>query len=649
MAEFNPKPHPLKKANIFSRITAHWVSTFLKDRGKDPWQQEKHYELPKVDLPEIHKEKLKKCIEKKKCGVISALLRVYWFECLYIFIMILIYTLMNYSSAFVLKEAVDMISSFKKEDLTKKENMAKLLGSFAYISLLSPLSEILYRWVGFTTQRISIWMKTALTLLVFDKVTKINTLNSSEFSTGRIVNYVQVDVSKLDYGPVALAGLTLNIVGIISTISVMLYLIGRALFVMLGIVLFNWFLFAIIFSIYQKANNKFLARKDTRMNFLKNLIKNIKYIKMRAYENFFQYKICKLRDMELNSLRIKLAMLVLIIFMNWVNPNTSLLSVILSYCFLDIKGFSFGKFIGFLRVYSLFQNVMRSMPFFLTVSIDLVISMNRVSKFLKSEEQDISFIKEKAPIKNLEILAPEISQPEAGKLHIMEELSQEHHEDEDIALEMRQISFFWNKQPQKLTKKEKRKQKKKIKNLAKKKKKENTNYKTSLLSSNSSFQRQLGNESTLSEGLLSTKPELSTKNPDEEKKSFELKNINLKIEKGKLVFIIGQIGSGKSSLLYSILGEMSKKKDSTGSITRNGKTAFLSQSCWILSKSLKENIILDSELDELKLAEAVKLSQFDEDLSLMQDGIDTIIGEDGQTLSGGQRTRLVLARCFYQE
>ena len=68
--------------------------------------------------------------------------------------------------------------------------------------------------------------------------------------------------------------------------------------------------------------------------------------------------------------------------------------------------------------------------------------------------------------------------------------------------------------------------------------------------------------------------------------------------------------------------------------------SYLSQKPLILSKTIRENIILELEESQDKLLWAIKHALLEEDLSIMENGLDTIVGESGQTLSGGQRVRV---------
>lgn len=72
-------------------------------------------------------------------------------------------------------------------------------------------------------------------------------------------------------------------------------------------------------------------------------------------------------------------------------------------------------------------------------------------------------------------------------------------------------------------------------------------------------------------------------------------SINLQIEQGTLVALVGTVGSGKSSLLSALLGEMSKI---TGEVNVCGRIAYVPQTSWILNATLKENILFGKEFDQ---------------------------------------------------
>ena len=127
-------------------------------------------------------------------------------------------------------------------------------------------------------------------------------------------------------------------------------------------------------------------------------------------------------------------------------------------------------------------------------------------------------------------------------------------------------------------------------------------------------------------------------------KSAILKTININLAKNSLTAIVGVVGSGKSSVLQAILGEMEMI---TGQMKINGKMAYVSQQPWIQNLSLKDNIVFNQPYDESKYQEIINVCSLKDDLHLLSNGDQTEIGENGLNLSGGQKQRIALARALY--
>uniref|UniRef100_A0A0E0A5Y9 ABC transporter C family member 13 n=1 Tax=Oryza glumipatula TaxID=40148 RepID=A0A0E0A5Y9_9ORYZ len=128
--------------------------------------------------------------------------------------------------------------------------------------------------------------------------------------------------------------------------------------------------------------------------------------------------------------------------------------------------------------------------------------------------------------------------------------------------------------------------------------------------------------------------------------SMILRDVSLELQKGIFVAIIGEVGCGKSSLLNSIIGEIHV---TSGSITSYGSIAYVPQVPWILSGSLRDNILLGEEFDPRRYEEVIHACTLDVDISAMVGGDMSHIGEKGLNLSGGQRARLALARALYHD
>ena len=161
-----------------------------------------------------------------------------------------------------------------------------------------------------------------------------------------------------------------------------------------------------------------------------------------------------------------------------------------------------------------------------------------------------------------------------------------------------------------------------------------------------------------------------------------LKDITLKIKKGQFVCIIGKVGSGKSSLLSTICGEllelpqqlvdhfkgdadmekelndqeaeaiqeeMMRINATHKALEVNGSIAYTAQNPWIRNRNIRENILYDLPFDLDKYVDTVQYCEFERDIGLQREGDQTLIGDRGVTLSGGQKARLGLARALYQD
>ncbi len=141
-----------------------------------------------------------------------------------------------------------------------------------------------------------------------------------------------------------------------------------------------------------------------------------------------------------------------------------------------------------------------------------------------------------------------------------------------------------------------------------------------------------------------------------------LNDINLHIHEGELVAIVGEVGSGKSMLLLSLLGETGAEVDTYNVQGNNavsmtlhdlrGHYAYVPQEGFIMSASLRENVAflyeIESERDS-DVEESLRLAQFEIYNERVENGLATEIGERGVNLSGGQKQRVSLARVHFHK
>ena len=142
---------------------------------------------------------------------------------------------------------------------------------------------------------------------------------------------------------------------------------------------------------------------------------------------------------------------------------------------------------------------------------------------------------------------------------------------------------------------------------------------------------------------------------------FRLMDLNVKFQVGQLNTIIGPTGSGKTSLLMALLGEMTlfdghvylpsgRSRDDRTPDPDTGLTdsvAYCAQQAWLVNGTVKENIVFASSWDAERYRNVIIACSLQRDLEILDHGDNTLVGEKGVTLSGGQKQRISLARALY--
>lgn len=154
------------------------------------------------------------------------------------------------------------------------------------------------------------------------------------------------------------------------------------------------------------------------------------------------------------------------------------------------------------------------------------------------------------------------------------------------------------------------------------------------------------------EGVSGKSPTTTSGAEEKPALKFVLDNVSARFAPSTLTCIIGGVGSGKTSLLHALLGELdvasgviSLTQPRSESVASS--IAFAPQVPFILNSTVRDNVTFFSALDEARLAAALTAAQLDADIAGFSAGLDTEIGERGVTLSGGQRARVGLARALY--
>ncbi|CRL07776.1 CLUMA_CG020730, isoform A [Clunio marinus] len=133
---------------------------------------------------------------------------------------------------------------------------------------------------------------------------------------------------------------------------------------------------------------------------------------------------------------------------------------------------------------------------------------------------------------------------------------------------------------------------------------------------------------------------------ESETSSVGIQSVDAVLGDHNLIAICGQVGSGKSTLLEVILKELPL---TNGELIINGTISYAAQQNWIFEGSVKRNITFTSDFDSKRYKAVIHACELERDLELLPHGDETIVGDRGISLSGGQKARINLARAIYKK
>ncbi len=621
------KPHPLQQSGTLSALMFWWVQPFISIGNKTSIEQRMMPDVPVRDRVEKN-EKLLSGEFHSKGSIGKSIIKMYKWNLVKNSVLMMITQACFCSLALFLYFLVDDVASDKWQG---DERLKRYGLWYSLIVLTQFIGSMLYNYISCDLARIGIRLKNSVIFTVYRKILKISVLNPSQHTEGEIITYVQTDCQKVEDAISKFAQILESFWQIVFGYAICVYLIE---YNVVPLILTFFILTTMTMYLYKyiiKYETQFMINKAKKLQLLKNVIKNVKYIKLKVWEIFYHAKIYNKREAELSALKKSNFVFSIVFFLNWVNPVTAICVTVLSVLlFNGFAMFQAARLLAFLKILTTILRGMGSIPVVVQFFLELKVSLKRLNTFLDTDEIKTDFI-EYAP-----------------------------NEDNPIALELEFGSFYWNKLDEKLMKARRdrtRAEMKAIRGKIRNFKKNNIINNDDLILDRSE-KSVIGTMSVFSSSgqsvnsvsrLNSRTLNGSFTRSGEGNIAFELRDLELALPKGQLTMIFGEIGSGKSSLFYSLLGEMLPKfQDPKPKLKLCGSVGYMGQKPWLMAKTIKENIILDLPYDMVKFDHAVKYSALDDDLKLFAEGENRILSENGENLSGGQRTRVEMARMLYQ-
>lgn len=543
---------PMEYANVFSLMTFDWLTPLMKKGYKAFLTQEDLWALNKEDetatTSEAFENQWKAQVKKRpqNPSLWKALFGAYGAP----FFLGAVYKLLNDVSQYVQPQLLRMLIAFVESYWNPEKTPepiikgAAIAGCMFAAAVFQTITVHQYFQIAFVT---GMRVKGGLVSAIYRKSLRLSNEGRSEKSTGDIVNYMTVDVQRLQdlsqWGQQAWSAP----LKIIACMFLLHSMVGWSMLAGVGVMVAMIPLQTWTASIMKSLQKTQMEYKDSRTRLITEIINNMKSIKLYAWSTAFFNKLNYVRnEQELKNLR-KIGAARAVISFTWNSaPFFVSCSTFAVFVMTSKQPLTTEVVFPALAVFNLLSFPLAVLPMVITSLVEASVAVKRLSGFLTAEELQPDAVEVKE--------APEALGEETVKI--------------------RGGAFSWNRhEPQNI-----------------------------------------------------------------------LKNIDYTAFKGELSCIVGRVGAGKSSLLQTMLGDMWR---AAGTVEVRGTVAYASQQTWVLNATVKENIVFGYRYDSEFYEKTVEACALLADFAQLPDGDETVVGERGISLSGGQKARLSLARAVY--
>ncbi|XP_044753081.1 ATP-binding cassette sub-family C member 4-like isoform X2 [Coccinella septempunctata] len=583
------RKHPLAKAGFFSRIFFLYTLSSLK-HSFDP---KKPY-LPLInDRSELLGDRLERSWneqmkttgrKKKKFAIFKSILDAFWREIVTIVVIATIEVVLRIAEPVCLGF---LLSYFQPHStMSKQEVILWTIGMLA----ANGLRVIAYAQQRYQTLHTSMKIRVSCSNLIYRKVLRLRSTTLQEDGGGKIVTLISNDLSRFDMRT-ELINYVYTAPIVVVAVTIIVYhqfgvsgLVGVAFIFMISLI---QAFFAHYVSSFQLMTS---VLTDERMRLMHSLLTGIQVMKMYAWEKPFAKLIEKVRTKELDIIgRSFLVKAVYESVYTFIVPISIFLSL---YVVIEEHRQITVVMVFLLLIYYTLLNYIISIFFTLGIAkmFELCIVLSRVNDFLLADERQIQDSVDSKQTDDVFILLESVSATW-----------------DDAAVEEEEESLSSSK---------------------------DLSEKTSLLKHPKIKKGRKGVKSIYYSNIACLNG------------SDSLRGISLKVESNQFIGIIGSVGSGKSSLLQVILGEL---LISSGTKRVSGRISYAPQIAWTFASTIRQNILFGLEYNEMRYKEVVRVCGLDQDLKRFPNGDSTMVGDRGASLSGGQKARINLARAIYRD
>ncbi|EMC91328.1 hypothetical protein BAUCODRAFT_39495 [Baudoinia panamericana UAMH 10762] len=350
---------------------------------------------------------------------------------------------------------------------------------------------------------------------------------------------------------------------------------------------------------------------DQRVSLTQEIISSVRFVKYFGWETSFLDRLAEIRTREINKISFLLSIRNGIMAISMTMPIFASMLAFITYS-LSNHVLNPAPIFSSLALFNAMRIPLNMLPMVIGQVVDAGASLRRIQEFLNAEElQDDA----KWDMEN------------------------------KSAISIHNASFTWERTPSQNTDQAPGKDPKSMKQVKQEKKQAKKEAKADKLRSKMLEKEKLeGSPETPSTPTSPGSPVTLPSDDVEEEKPFSISGIDIDIGRHELVAVIGSVGSGKSSLLGALAGDMRK---TDGSMTLGASRAFCPQYAWIQNATVKQNIIFGQEFNKQWYNDVIDACALRPDLEMLPSGDLTEIGERGITVSGGQKQRLNIARAIY--
>ena len=611
--EEKTSPKIVYPANLYSSLSFNWLYDVIKRRTEEnPVKLSNLDEIsPEVQSKHFYNEIMikwygtyNKRVKAKSTGypLFLTLLCTNTRRIIISLILFFIRFLSEFFFVLSFKEIITRFNQNKKRHKTILSSLT-LLELIFFMLINKCVGLISSRQIVFYVENLGKFTTVQLNCLIYDKLLKLASYNKGTFTEGQIINLIQTDSEKFGIFIATSPEVIILPFKLIYSVYILFsffhesFVIG---FILLIIMIYLFFVFG---SKEKKYQRQMMKAADLRMNLTTQIFNIIKTIKLYVWENVFLQKIKEKRSVELDFMKNKLRMQIWSNFTYWI-ADVVLYSVSIVFYNLIHHQMDTTKIITGIYIVNDLVIPMFNLPHFIRFYFETIIGLVRIETFLSYKENDDKQIKYLPQDSEYAII---IENVDFGVENRIEDKTTtiNKKEEENIKLKVNTIENIENKQTTK---------------------------------------NNIINEDKV---IRSKK----NKKVSEEKIITLLKGINFKIKKGEHIGIIGEVGSGKTCLLNSIINNLAvlNKKNTDGNIQLAGKVSFVSQNSWILNDTIEQNILFFKPMDREKYNKIISICQLSPDLLIFPQGDQTEIGEKGVNLSGGQKARMAIARAVYND